>query len=479
MKFLLEEFDELFLKGRAAFKQTRTLMRAKNIAYGILNCMGKGTITGFLTSSGKQFQDWSSDYRLFQGDKMDVNELFSAVRKELINEKVGEKSPIYAHMDDTLLRKTGRKVSGTAWRRDPLGPPFHTNFIWGQRFIQLSISLPNDNGPSISRAIPIDLHHCPTVSKPKKSDSQSVWNNYKEKQKKLKLSQKGIDRIHVLRSKLDSDGAKENQLIVSVDGSYTNETVLKNLPHRVTLIGRVRKDTSFFELPDITKNGIGRNRVYGDAIPSPEQIRLSDDYKWQEVNAFAARKEHTFNVKVVKNIRWKKAGKQNLQVIVIRPLAYRLTKKSRLLYRQPAYLICTDPNLNIQELLQAYLWRWEIEVNFREEKSILGCGQAQVRTETPVEKIPAFIVAVYAFIQLAAYKIYTVKNGSQLPRTKWYKKHKSTRITTGDILNTFKTQLWAKYMDVNFDHFVKLQTSMRNGQNLSNPTLAAAFYSRK
>ena len=171
MKFLLDEFDELFLKGRAAFKQTRTHLRAKNIAYGILNCMGKGTITGFLTSSGKQFQDWSSDYRLFQGDKMNVDELFNTVRRELINEKADKKSPIYAHMDDTLLRKTGRKVSGTAWRRDPLGPPFHTNFIWGQRFIQLSISLPKDKGPSISRAIPIDLHHCPTVSKPKKSDS--------------------------------------------------------------------------------------------------------------------------------------------------------------------------------------------------------------------------------------------------------------------------------------------------------------------
>lgn len=475
----MEEFDSLFSKGKAAFKQARTQLRAKDLAYGILNCMGKGTITGFLTSCGKQFHDWSSDYRLFQGDKMNVDELFNVLRRDLINNVLDKKSPIYAHMDDTLLRKTGKKVSGTAWRRDPLGPPFHTNFIWGQRFIQLSISLPNNEVPCMAKAIPVDLHHSPTVPKPKKSDNKAEWDSYKEKQKIQKLSQKGVGRIRILREKLDQDGARKRQLILSVDGSYTNETVLKALPPRVTLIGRIRKDTALFSIPDTSVKGVGRNRVYGDPLPRPEQVRQSDDFEWQEIKAFAAGKEHTFNVKVVKDVRWKKAGKQNLQVVVIRPLAYRLTKKSKLLYRQPAYLICSDANLDIQQLLQAYLWRWEIEVNFREEKTLFGCGQAQVRTLSPVEKIPSFIVAVYAMLQLAAHKIKATGNTKQLPRAKWYPKHKSYRNTTGDIINTFKCQLWAKYTGFNFDHFVKLETSSRSHGNITNPTLSTIFYARK
>ena len=475
---MLDEFDKLFVKCEAAFKQTRTLIRAQNLAYGVLNCMGRRTITGFLTSCGKQFQDWSSDYRLFQGERMNVSELFNIARKELINKELHQQSPIYAHMDDTLLKKTGKKVFGAAWRRDPLGPPFHTNFIWGQRFIQLSISLPENQGASNSRAIPIDLHHCPTIPKPKKSDAQTVWENYKEKQKQAKLSQKGVERIEVLRDNLDRDGAKDRQLIVSVDGSYTNETVLKKLPDRVTIIGRIRKDTSLNKLPDLSQKGVGRNRVYGEAIPTPEQIRKSQEYLWQEVNAYAAGKKHIFNVKVIKNIRWRKAGKQNLQLVVIRPLSYRLTKKSRLLYRQPAYLICTDVELNIEQLLQAYLWRWEIEVNFKDEKTMLGCGQAQVRTENSIEKIPAFIVAIYSLIQLAAHKVYKTEFNNQLPRAKWYPSQKSKRVTTGDIINTFKTQLWVKSMDINFSHFVNLHTSMRNRKNLINPTISAAFYSR-
>jgi len=36
---------------------------------------------------------------------------------------------------------------------------------------------------------------------------------------------------------------------------------------------------------------------------------------------------------------------------------FELTDGAKLLYRKPAYLICTDNELAIEKLLQAYLWR--------------------------------------------------------------------------------------------------------------------------
>ncbi len=65
------------------------------------------------------------------------------------------------------------------------------------------------------------------------------------------------------------------------------------------------------------------------------------------------------------------------QLIVIAPLAYRL--RSKLLYRHPAFLICTDSELDPCQIIEAYFQRWDIEVNFRDEKTLLGVGQAQVR----------------------------------------------------------------------------------------------------
>lgn len=65
-------------------------------------------------------------------------------------------------MDDTLIRKRGRKVYGTGWKRDPLGPSFCSNFVWGQRFLQISAALPDQPIIGQARGIPIDLTHAPS-----------------------------------------------------------------------------------------------------------------------------------------------------------------------------------------------------------------------------------------------------------------------------------------------------------------------------
>lgn len=469
----------MFLECSGAFKQNRTLLRAKDLAVGLINCLGRRTISGLLTSCGKIFEDWSAEYRLFYGQRMELSKIFDVVRKKVLDYQPNSgNTPIYGHMDDTLLKKTGKKVAGTSWKRDPLGPPFHTNFIWAQRFIQISLSLPDGPMPCANRSIPVDFFHSPTVQKPKKKDSGSAWKEYKEKQKIAKLSVQGSKRITLLRENLDREGAQERPLIMSVDGSYSNETVLKGLPERTTLIGRIRKDAKLNKLPELNK-GAGRNRVYGQPLPTPEEIRQSKEYLWQEVRAFATGKTHCFKVKVVKDIRWRKSSTKNLQLVVIRPLGYRLTKNSKMLYRQPAYLICTDPNLDIGELLQAYLWRWGIEVNFREEKTLLGCGQAQVRNSKAVEKVPAFVTAVYSMIQLADYHTSKAMENLSLPRAKWYPVKAKTKKTTGDIINNCRSQMWAKSAEINFSDFVNLHLNMQSRKIRPNHAQSVLMYSRK
>lgn len=228
---MIDELDLLINQCTGAFNQDSAWKTGRELAFGALNCMGRHTLTGMLTASGQQFVDWSSAYRLFSRHRVDTSKLFEVVRSGVMQE-LGPQQMIVAHMDDTLLKKTGRHIPGTAWRRDPLGPPFQTNFVWGQRFLQISMALADHQGCSQSRAIPIDFHHCPTVKRPRQSAGEEDWKNYKEQQRKLKLSKQGSDRLNVLRDELDKQGVSEKQLIVSVDGSYTNAEVLKNLPDR-------------------------------------------------------------------------------------------------------------------------------------------------------------------------------------------------------------------------------------------------------
>lgn len=329
-------------------------------------------------------------------------------------------------------------------------------------------------GPLPARSVPVDFYHCPTVAKPGKKGTELQWQEYGKAQKAFKLSIIGAQRIKELRGKLDADGYTHKQLVMSVDGSYTNETVIKQLPANVTLIGRIRKDTKLYELPEPQATGAGRKKVYGKQLPTPEQIRQSDQYPWQSVKAWAAGKAHDFDIKIADNVRWRKAGNINLKLIVIRPIAYKKSKSAHTLYREPAYLICTNPELAVQTILQAYLWRWDIEVNFKEQKSLLGCGQAQVRREAASQAVPAFVTATYSFMLLAAAKA----KQTQLPRPKWYKANENKRTTTGDVLNQFKANTWADYANINFSSFVNLYKNQRSHINSCNPALNSFFFNR-
>jgi hypothetical protein len=102
-------------------------------------------VTGLLTTSGSQFRDWSASYRLFSENRVPVPDIFSVIRRG-IAEQLPPGAPFRAVLDDSLLRRSGLHTPGVAWRRDPLGPRFQTNFVRGQRFLQVSAAMPGSDG---------------------------------------------------------------------------------------------------------------------------------------------------------------------------------------------------------------------------------------------------------------------------------------------------------------------------------------------
>lgn len=401
-----------------------------------------------LTASAQQGLDWSAAYRLFEQERFEGEALFAPALRAVCA-GLGEPEPLVALMDDTLIRKRGRKIHGAAWKRDPLGPAFCNNFIWGQRFVQLSAALPESPGASRARAIPVDWTHCPLPPKPRRKAPAEQWAQYRELQKTMKVSVVGLERIRALRAALDAQGQQGRKLLVALDGTFTNQSVFRTLPERTVAIGRLRKDAKLFAVPpESDTSRRGRKRFYGAVLPSPEQLRQDASIPWVEVKAWAAGKLQSFEVKTCSPVRWRGSGKRDVRIVVIRPLAYRPRKGAKLLYRNPVYLVCSDPALPLQRLLQAYVWRWEIEVNFRDEKTVLGVGEAQVRTPAAVQAVTGFIVAAYAFLLLAASQTGRIA----LPPPKWRQGQPPQRDSTPRLLGALRHQLWGKALGVNLTH---------------------------
>ncbi len=475
---------------RPVFADPRNFERARRLGFGLLATTGRHTITAMIGASGRAQHDWSADYRLFSRGDWDSGELLSALVPSVLALDPAYKGvnstevtrPVVASLDDTCLKKTGPKIPGVKYRRDPMSPPFHTNLIRAQRFIQTSIAVPFELGPSACRAIPIAFDHAPTVKKPGAKATDQDKAAYRQAQRTQNLSTQGVEAIGRVRQALDRAQADQRTLLITVDGSYTNKTVLNGLPERTDLVGRIRKDAVLHYRPT-KRNSVGRPRLYGDLAPTPNQLRQDDSVPWEKVKVFAAGREHTCQIKQLNPVLWRRAGTQRvLRLIVIRPLAYKRTKAGRTLYRQPAYLITTDLSSSIEQILQAYFWRWDIEVNHRDEKQLIGVGQAQVRSQKSAARVPAFAVACYSILLIAAANTFGLnasKPRSELPLWQTKTASSQVRLTTPQLLSILHHELAPKPVRSelpNFSHFAHaIERRMKCPKGSLSPTDAIHY----
>jgi len=457
-------------------------LRAKRLIISTLLCLGRHTGTGLITTAGRQFIDWSADYKLFSQGRFDKSFLFDVIRKGII-EGLPEDAPFIAAMDDTVIKKTGTKIEGVTYRRDPMSPPFHTNFIRGQRYIQVSAALPPEMTEAPHRMIPVDFVHAPTAKKPGRKASPEKHDQYLLDKKRYNLSRQGMEAVKSLREALDKDeGCGKRKLWLLVDGSYTNKNVFRNIPANTTVIGRTRKDTKLYFPYVDDKGGKGRKRSYGDRAPTPEELRKDESTKWEKINVYAAGKMHEMKIKTLGPVLWRAAGYDKpLLLIVIKPLTYRPRKGSRLLYRRPAYLLCSDPDMSPAEAVKAYVWRWDIELNIRDEKQIIGVGEAQVRTKSSVESFPALSVAAYGMLLLSAAKVFGVNGrAGDLPEPAWRKNEKKKRASTQDLIRLLRNEVWGRCISsFNFSGFMTRGRRNTKPKKLEMPLHSAVLYAIK
>lgn len=437
-----------------------------------LVAVGEHHICGLLSTAGRQSLDWTADYRMYSRCRIRPEDLFSTVRTALLAQHPDDE-PFVVSIDDTRIRKSGRKVAGTHYTRDPLGPRFQVNFIWAQRFVQLSMGC---GAGADARLVPIGWQHAPTVKKPSPQASDAESKAYRQACRNHTLGRVASRQLHQLRAWFDQHDALHRTLWCSVDGGYTNRTLLKQLPANTHLIGRIRSDAKLHFLPT-AGNGKGRQRVYGDPAPTPEQLRQDDTVRWQKVRVWISSKRHTLRVKTLGPLRWRAAGSaHDLKLVVIAPLLYHITPRGKRMYRKPAYLIVTDPDADTATIVQRYIRRWDIEVNFRDEKTLLGVGEAQVRDAQAVHNVTAMQVAAYALLLAAAQHASPRDDSLTLPRPKWQRRP-PVRATTQRLLQQLRYDLWGHALD--FCHFVSPTAPSRSAQNtLFNPRSALLYASR-
>lgn len=424
------------------FPQQRTLQRAITVAFGILCGVGKRTITRSISFAGNTQKDWSADYKVFSRSPWEGQALFDPILQHAIVEH--ELKRLVFSSDDTRVWRTGKHIPQSQWHRDPMGPAFHTNLRWGHRFLQTSLVLPlyAQDGDSSSRAIPVRFELAPVIKKPGRKASAEQIQEYWRQKKRTNLSVQFVTMTKALREHLNHSGHAGKRMSMVGDGSFCNRTVFREdwEQQNVSLVARCRKDIV------LCKRAPGKGRrFYGKTKFTPEMVRRRDSLApWQTGLIFHGGCYREVRYKDLGVVYWQGgARKKPMRLLVVAPVGYRTSKKGRKYYRQPAYLLTSDLKTPALLLLQDYFDRWGIEVNHRDEKEILGLGQAQVWNKDSVKKVPAMLVAMYSWLLLGGLHCYGPgRTNDYEPLPKW--RSGAKRASCLDLVTLLRKQVAEK-----------------------------------
>lgn len=415
--------------------------RAIALALGLLCGVGRRTITRALGFGDKQQQDWSADYKLFSRSPWQSVELFEPQLQQAVAAYCpANDEPIAAAVDQTIVARNGKRVPHASWHRDPMSPPFRFNLLWGQRFMQVSLLLPlyEQDQWSSPRALPVRFAECPVVRKPRKKASAEQWADYRRAQKEHNLSAEFVELALELRQRLDAQGYAQRRLLLTGDGSFCNRRVFRQPWERTTVLCRARKDLRLC----FRSQGPG-HRYYAPEKFTPQQIYANQRRRWKYARIFHGGRWRRVRYKEVKRVLWQGgAGRKELRLFVLAPTPYLRTKHGAKYYREKAFLLTDDLQSEAQTLLQDYFNHFEIEFNHRDEKSLLGVGQAQVWAQKSVARVPEFVVAAYSALLLASLQAYGPKRTQDyLPLPKWRRPRPPRRPSCQDLLALMRQQL--------------------------------------
>ena len=374
-------------------------------------------------------------------------------------------------LDDTLMRRSGKKVALGSMHADPLlkngGRPF---ISYGHVFVVLAVHI---TAPLIAKtgwALPVLFRLFEGSRRGGRADCPSdrqraASRRYhgKATRERLRLIDRKVVDGRLVECAPEPDSGSPprelrptklqlgTEMVLRIargfpklkfrliaDHLYNGARVLRDILEavdNVSIIVRGRPNAALYELPPPRRPGQrGRPRVRGKRLPNPEQ--------WAEQNADAFRR-------VVVPMY----GKQ-VEVLVAsflgmayrslpgRLLRYVIVKDPGGIYK-PDYFISTDIDLPDEEVLAAYSRRWPLERAFQESKQKLGIQDPQTQLPASVRRCAPFGMLLYSLV-VFWYVLKGHRLAASLPgfRDPWYPK--TARPSFSDMLATMRRLSWAE-----------------------------------
>jgi hypothetical protein len=339
----------------AAGLHGRCRWRLSILLGGILFAQGRRTVASWLRAAGIS-ADFSAYYYFIAAVGRKAETIATRVLVLLLRHLPSGDHVLLA-LDDTPTKRYGPKVQGAGIHHNPTPGPADAKFVYGHIWVTLAWVIRHPLWSTI--ALPLRA-----LVYIRQKDIPKLPKKWKWPfQTKLELA------VRLLEWVAPFVFAVGKSLWVVTDGFYAKRPVLKLARlAEIVFISRLRKDAALNTLPPKLKKGQqrgpGQPAKYGKKRISLAK-RAGQSRGWQTIECVQ------YGETVVK--------KYKTFLATYRP-AYGMVRAVMVQEATGAeYFFSTDPEVAVQEILEAFADRSAIEQLFHDLKEVWGAGQQQLR----------------------------------------------------------------------------------------------------
>lgn len=336
---------------------SRMAHRFSIILSGMLLAKGRRTVSSWLRAAGVK-DDWDRFYDALGTIGKNLLPLALPLIRALFSKfDPGPQGRWTIALDDSPTRRFGRHVEGANVHHNPTPGPADGDWLYGHNWVCLALLQVHPLWGVIAFPLLTALYV-------RRQDIPKLQSKYEWKfQTKHQL---GVALITRLAKYLRSLGSQAVIMVVA-DGAYATTVFLKALKSlNVTLVSRLRRNASLFDLPPERKAGQrGRPRKYGTNKLSLVK-RASSKQGWETITYICRGVEVTRRYKSFLATTTIAQGAIRVVIVEYGP-------------QQWAAYFSTDIHMDAKLILETVAARWAIEECFHDLKEVWHAGEQQVR----------------------------------------------------------------------------------------------------
>lgn len=336
---------------------------------GLAGQVRRRTVCGMLLGAGLS-RIWPHDraHYFFARAAWQPGELGLAVARLVVALLVPAGEPLVAAVDDSVFRRSGRRVSGAAWQHDGSSPA-RNKLSFGTCFVTAGIvvALPFCSRPA---CLPVLARlHVPGRGRAVKPRRQAAAAS------KVSCA---AELVKLLAR------AFPGRAVHVAAGAHCHGPALKTLPRAVTWTTRLPRNAVLYARPGPRVRKPGRPPRKGPRLGKPADLAAATAWTPAAVHIYGP--DQAEDIAEITCLWYGCTGTRKVRVILARDPATTLA------------LVTTDLTAPAAALVERYAARWEIEQAFSDARNVLGAGEARTRTRRAAERTVPFGLLVHTLV---------------------------------------------------------------------------------